>query len=424
LLQVGSHTCAEAGIRDGTVMLYRYSAISRSGSKLTGEMEAVSRAIVLEDLHKLGHLPVEVIESNRGADGRGERSGLLSGKPSGRQITLFTRELAMLLKAGLPLDQSLGFLAQDARSKKLAWVIGQIGEQVGSGKSFHEALEMQQGPVFPPVYVSMVRVAEASGSLDTVLERIAKGREKSQKLRSKALSEVLYPCMLVVMAIAAVTIMLTFVVPRFKEMIVNAGTEAPDQARLVIAASDWLLANGQLLAITLLLLVLAIALAWHHGIGRQPLESLLLRVPLIGTMLRLNLTIRFCRTLGMLLENGVELPAAMKLVRDVIGNKHAAHVLDQAYDALRKGRSFLEPLSQSGLFPPVVINMLRVGEETGSLTSSFFHMADMFEEKLETSVQRTFTIFEPVIILLVSVFIAGIIISILGAVISINDLAL
>ncbi len=126
----------------------------------------------------------------------------------------------------------------------------------------------------------------------------------------------------------------------------------------------------------------------------------------------------------MLLENGVELPAAMKLVRDVIGNRYAARVLDQAYDALRKGRSFLEPLSQSGLFPAVVINMLRVGEETGSLTSSFFHMADMFEEKLETAVQRTFTIFEPVIILLVSTFIAGIIISILGAVISINDLAI
>ncbi len=146
----------------------------------------------------------------------------------------------------------MGFLAKDARSKRLSRVIGQIGDQVSNGKSFHEALEMQ-GPVFPPVYASMVRVAEASGSLDTVLERIATGREKAQKLRSKALSEVLYPCMLIVMAIAAVTIMLTFVVPRFKEMIVNAGTEAPEQARMVIAASDWLLANGHLLAICLAL---------------------------------------------------------------------------------------------------------------------------------------------------------------------------
>lgn len=405
-------------------MLYRYSAITRSGSRLTGEMEAVSRAVVLEDLHKLGHLPVDVVESNGAAAGGGAHgSSLFSGKPSGSQITLFTRELAMLLKAGLPLDQSLGFLAKDARSKRLARLIGQIGEQVSNGKSFHEALEAQ-GPAFPPVYVSMVRVAEASGSLDTVLERIAKGREKAQKLRSKALSEVLYPCFLVVMAIAAVTVMLTFVVPRFKEMIVNAGGEAPQEARMVIAASDWLIANGQMLALSLVALAVAIGVGWSQGVGRNQMEWLLLRLPLIGTMIRLNLTILFCRTLGMLLENGVELPAAMKLVRDVIGNRYAEHFLDQAYDALRKGRSFLEPLSQSGLFPAVVINMLHVGEETGSLTSSFFHMADMFEEKLETTVQRTFTIFEPVVILLVSSFIAGIIMSVMSAVISINDLAI
>jgi general secretion pathway protein F len=409
---------------DATWMLYRYSAISRSGSKLSGEMEAVSRAIVLEDLHKLGHLPVEVVESTRSTLAGGTQSAsLFSGRPSPHQITLFTRELSMLLKAGLPLDQCLGFLAKDARSKRLSRVIREIGDNVSSGKSFHEALEAQSA-VFPTVYSSMVRIAEASGSLDTVLERIANGREKAQKLRSKALSEMLYPCMLILMALAAVTVMLTFVVPRFKDMIMNAGTEVPEQARTVIAASDWLIANGQFLIIAITAAAVAIGLAWQRGLGRQQMESLLLHLPLIGNILRLNLTIRFCRTLGMLLENGVDLPAAMKLVRDVIGNKTAAGALDEAYDALRKGRSFLEPLSQSGLFPPVVINMLRVGEETGSLTASFFHMADMFEEKLETAVQRTFTIFEPVIILLVSVFIAGIIISILSAVISINDLAI
>lgn len=405
-------------------MLYHYSAVSRSGSKLTGEMEAANRASVLDDLHRLGHLPIEVIESNRGAQGGASRRRFFfSGAPSGHQITHFTRELAMLLKAGLPLDQSLKFLAKDARSKKLAQLIGQVDNQISNGKSFHEALDAQ-GQAFPPVYASMVRVAEASGTLESVLERIAQGREKAQKLRSKVLSQVLYPAILVTMAIAAVTIMLTFVVPRFKQMIVHAGTEIPDQARMVIAASDWLLANGQYVAVSLLCLALAIVVAWHQRLGRQQIESILLRLPFIGNILRLNLTIRFCRTLGMLLDNGVELPEAIKLLRNVIGNSLAANYLDQTYDALRKGKSFLEPLSQSGLFPPVVTNMLRVGEETGSLTTSLFHMADMFEEKLETSVQRTLTVFEPIIILLVSAFIAGIIISILGAVISINDLAI
>jgi type II secretory pathway component PulF len=270
----------------------------------------------------------------------------------------------------------------------------------------------------------MVRVAEASGSLESVLERIARAREKAQKLRAKALSEFLYPAMLIVMAIGAVTIMLVFVVPRFKEMIVQGGTGAPEQARVVIAVSDWLIANGQYLAIAIFCLVTALAVAWRQGVGRQRLERLVLRLPLVGNIVRYNLTVRFCRALGILLENGVELPAAMRLVRDAIGSNSAAKVLDQAYEALRKGRSFLEPISQSGLFPPVVVNMLRVGEETGSMTASLSHMAEMYEEKLETSVQRTFTILEPTIIILVSVFIAGIIMSILSAVISINDLAI
>ncbi len=405
-------------------MHFRYTAISRGGAKLTGEMEAASRAGALEDLHKLGHLPVEVVEKTPSAQGSaaGGRS-FFDGKPSSSQVTLFTRELAMLLKAGLPLDQSLEFLEKDARSKKLRRLIGQIGDHIRNGKSLHEALE-EQGPVFPPVYASMVKVAEASGTLVSVLERTAQGREKAQKLRSKALSEVLYPCILVIMAIAVVVIMLTFVVPRFKDMIVHAGTEVPQQARAVIAASDWLIANGGMLSIAIGGVIFLILLAWHQRWGREQIEVALMKAPFIGNILRLNLTIQFCRTLGILLDNGVELPAAMKLVRDVIGNSFASRVLDQAYDALRKGRSFLEPLSQSKLFPPVVINMLRVGEETGSLTASFYHMADMFEEKLQTTVERTFTIFEPVVILFVSAFIAGIIMSILSAVISMNDLAM
>ncbi len=405
-------------------MHFRYIAISRNGAKLSGEMEAVSRASALEDLHKLGHLPVEVVEAKPKADGsRSGSKSFFDGSPSSSQITLFTRELSMLLKAGLPLDQSLEFLEKDARSKKLRKLIGQIASHVRNGKSLHEALEAQ-GAVFPPVYASMVKVAEASGTLVTVLERTAQGREKSQKLRSKALSEVLYPCILVIMAILVVIIMLTFVVPRFKDMIVHAGTAVPEQARFVIAASDWLIANGEFLAIAVASIICLLLLAWHQRWGRKQIELWLMKAPLIGNILRLNLTIQFCRTLGILLDNGVELPAAMKLARDVIGSSYAAHVLDQAYDALRKGRSFLEPISRASLFPPVVINMLRVGEETGSLTASFYHMADMFEEKLQTTVERAFTIFEPVVILFVSAFVAGIIMSIMSAVISMNDLAM
>jgi len=404
------------------VMLYRYKALTRTGSSLVGEMEAVDRSTVIQDLNQLGHFPVEVSEikgaSNSAASGG---ASLFSGLPSARQITLFTRELGMLLKAGLPLDQALTFLERDAGSKSLARLIGRVGTEISSGKSLCEALEMQGG-AFPPIYSRMVRVAEASGTLETVLERIAAGREKAQKLKSMALSELLYPCLLILMAIAAVTIMLTVVVPRFKDMIGNAGTQIPDQARFVIGASDWLIANWQYLVAAIASILAIVVLGWSRIRGN--VETLLLRMPLIGGILKLNLTVRFCRTLGMLIENGVDLPSAMKLVGDVIGNKNASSALNEAYDALRKGRSFLDPISDSKLFPPVLINMLRVGEETGSLASSLLHMAEVFEEKLERTVERTFTILEPVIILVVSGIIAFIIVSILSAVISINDLAM
>ena len=216
-------------------MLYRYSAVNRGGIIVTGEMEATSRGVVLDDLHKMGHLPVEVTESTRAQSAANGGSGPFKGNPSARQITLFTRELAMLLKAGLPLDQSLGFLEKDARSKRLSRIIGQVAGQVGSGKSLYELLE-QQGPIFPPLFVNMVRVAEASGSLDTVLSRIAESREKTQKLQSKALSEMIYPCILVLMAIAAVVVMLTVVVPRFKDMVMHAGTRRCPSRRALSSA--------------------------------------------------------------------------------------------------------------------------------------------------------------------------------------------
>jgi len=230
--------------------------------------------------------------------------------------------------------------------------------------------------------------------------------------------------MLIVVAIGAVIVMLMFVVPRFKEMITQAGTQIPPGAAFVIGASDWLIANAATLLAAISAGVVAIAAGWSRGVGRRTIETMLLRAPLIGSITRLGITIRFCRMFGVLIENGVELPAAMKLVRDAIGNGFAASVIDEAHDALRKGKSFLEPMAQSGIFPPVLINMLRVGEESGGLATSAFHMADMFEDKLETLVQRAFTILEPVIILVVSAFISGIIISIMGAVISVNDLAI
>jgi general secretion pathway protein F len=404
--------------------LFHYTAVSGSGDKLSGEMESDSRESVLTHLQGLGHFPVDIREA-RGSAGEGasQRLSLFSGRPSSSQLTLFTHELAMLLRAGLPLDRALTLLASDVGANAMTRLITRLHAEINDGKSLAEAMTAQTG-VFPPVYTNMVRIAEASGTLDAVLERIAQSRQRAEKLAGKVLSASLYPGLLVTVAIAAVTIMLVVVVPRFKEMVLQAGTEPPAAAGAVFAVSDWLIANGVALLIALAAAIAGAVIALRQDGARQRLEATLLRLPLVGHIMRLSLTVRFCRNLGVLLENGVELPVAMRLVRDVVGSRAAARVLEEAYDHLRKGRGFIEPLARSGLFPTVVINMLRVGEETGGLTRSLLHIADLFEDKLDTTVQRTLTLLEPVIILLVSGFIASVIISIMSAVISINDLAL
>ncbi len=403
---------------------YKYSALSKSGEKVTGEIEAQDRKNVIDQLSEQGHLVVDVSETNQTSQSRNKNhNSIFSKKPSNARITLFTRELAMLLKAGVPLDKALTLLQNDLADSNLNHIISGIRKEIGDGKSFYEALD-NAGPAFPAIYVNMIRVAEVSGTLSTVLDRIAKTREKEEKLKSKTLSAMIYPCFLILASIAAIIVMLVYVVPEFKEIIINASSEIPEDSRFVIGLSDWLIANGSNLIIALLGFSLIILILLRNDSFRQSLDLFLFKVPIIGNILKMNLTIRFCRTLGTLLENGVELPVAMSLTKNVLGNKAAENVLIASSEALRKGQNFLQPLIKSKLFPSVVINMLQVGEETGNLSSSSIYMADMFEEKLETSIQRIFTIMEPVIILLVSVFVAGIIISIIGAVLSLNDLAL
>ncbi len=403
--------------------LYQYKAVSRTGDQVSGEIEALEKSVVLDELDKLGLFPVEVIiAKNAKSQNKSDDISLFSSNPKPAQITQFTRELAMLLNAGLPLDKALVMLQNDNEAKKIRKLTEPILKSINDGKSFHDALT-DMGSVFPPVYISMVSVAEASGELDVVLERLAETREKDQKLKDKALSTMLYPCLLIMVAIGAIVVMLVFVVPSFKDLIQNSNGEVPDATRAVMAASDWLIANGLLMLQVIAGVILLIPLLLRNKSFRQSIDNLLFQLPIIGHLKRLGVTIRFCRTMGALLENGVDLPQAMNLTKNVLGNISAEKAVAAAGEALRKGQNFLDPLSRAKIFPLVVLNMLRVGEETGSLAKSSIFLANMYEEKLETSIQRIFTILEPVIILIVSLFVAGIIISIIGAVLSINDLA-
>jgi general secretion pathway protein F len=329
----------------------------------------------------------------------------------------------MLLGAGLTLSRAVSLIEGETSGHRLKRIAQQIHADIAVGKSLAEALEAR-GTQFPRVFVSMVRAAEASGTLAEVLERIAETREREQKLRAKLLSALLYPSLLVVTAIAALLVIMLFVVPRFKSMLLDSGARFPPSTAKIIAVSDWLNENLSMLAVGLAIAVVALLLWRRQPAARRLLDRLALRLPIVGRLVRMDLTIRFCRTLGALLGNGVALPTALNLTREVMGNHEAAAIVAAMSQELRKGSDLARPMEASRLFPPIVIALIRVGEETGGLAKSALYLADMFEEKLDVAAQRLVTILEPVIIIAVSIAVAAIVISIMGAVVSVYDLAI
>jgi general secretion pathway protein F len=401
--------------------VYRYSAINQAGKHISGEMEAQSRELVIRQLTDAGHFPIEAdIRSGRAAGANGSSFALLrSASPA--QVTQFTRQLAMLLAAGLTLPRAMSLIEEESAGSRMRPIAQQIRADIAGGKSLADALQ-GRGALFPPVYVSMVRAGEASGTLPEVLERLAETREKEQKIRSKLLSALLYPCLLVVTAIAALLVIMLYVVPRFKAMLVDSGVKLPPSAALVIGLSDWLNDHLAELAIGAVALSLVFLLLRRNAGLRRLVDRLGLRLPLIGALVRMALMIRFCRMLGVLLANGVALPTALNLIRDVMGNQEAARVVAAMSQELRKGSDLAVPMEASRLFPPIVVALVRVGEETGGLAKSALYLAEMFEEKLEVATQRLVSILEPVIIVAISVVVAMIILSIMGAVVSVYDL--
>ena len=402
--------------------VFRYTALRSDGRRVAGEMQGQSREVVIRQLSDAGHFPIDVVGQAAAAPEPG-RSLLAFGRAaSPAQITQFTRQLAMLLGAGLTLPRAVSLIEGETSGPRLKGIARQIHVDSAGGKSLAEALEAR-GSQFPPMFVSMVRAAEASGTLAEVLERIAETREREQKLRARLLSALLYPSLLVLTAIAALLIILLFVVPRFKSMLLESRANIPASAANIIAVSDWLGENWPMLAAALALAVVVILLLRRNKGIRRLFDRLALRLPVVGGLLRMNLTIRFCRTLGALLENGVALPTALSLTREVMGNDEAAAVVAAMGQELRKGSDLAKPMEASRLFPPIVIALIRVGEETGGLARSALHLADMFEEKLDVAAQRLVTVLEPVIIIAVSIAVAAVVISIMGAVVSVYDIA-
>jgi len=400
---------------------FRYLAIRDSGERVTGVIEGADRSLVMSRLSAQGLHPVDVSDEAQESAGAVLPS-LSPARVKADEVTVFTRQLAWLLDAGTTLNRALEILARETFSKRFSTVLAALQADIRKGKSFHEALSASG--VFPPFYLSMAEVGEATGTLAAVLDRLATARERDQKMRGKVISALAYPLLLVVLSVGVVAFIMVAVVPGIKDMIMGSGAPVPDSARLVIGASDWLVANGMTLLITLLLAALALALLWERTSLAARLRDMALRLPGIGRLLMKAEVAQFCRILGALTAAGMTLPASLKLIGRTKLNGRITATTRAMENALRRGEDFIAPLEASGIFPPLLARMLKVGSETGNLTPGINRASEILEDELDRATDRSLALLGPVIILLLSVFVGFIIVSLMGAVISINDLAI
>jgi general secretion pathway protein F len=402
---------------------FRYSAVTRAGELVQGEIEAASEAAVVSLLQRQGSIPLRAEPAGGGAWfaalGRG-----IGGKPTLRrqEVTNFSRELAIMLSAGQDLDRALRFLVETAASPRVRAVVDDLRDTVRDGSSLAAALGRHPGS-FSRLYIGLVRAGEAGGKLGDTLEQIATMLERQRALAATVTSAMIYPTLLMLAAIGSITLMLTQVLPQFVPLFAENGAKLPASTQALIDTGAFLSANGLWLLLAAAGLFLAARMALRQPGLRLGADRLMLRLPVAGGLLREVLAARFTRSLGTLLGNGVPLIAALDVVRDVVGNLAAVDAVERAATSARSGAGIARSLGEAGIFPRRTSYLLRLGEENAQLAAMAMRSADIHEEQTRIGVQRLVALLVPTITIVMGMAIAGIVASLLMAMLGLNDLA-
>ena len=402
---------------------YRYEAVDASGEVVRDELDAATLDAAIARLRDQGLLPLAVNEAKSGFLRGGFGQPLFSKRRalSRKTIALLTQQLASLLHAGMPLDRALTILIGVTEDEQAKPVLERVQEKVRGGSSLADALEVQG--VFSRFYLNMIRAGEAGGALDVVLKRLTEFLERSQALRETVTSALIYPIILLSVSALSVIILLTFVVPQFQRLFADAGKALPLATQIVIAVGDGFRYYWWVGAILVVLLSAVARRQLSQPESRARWDDWFLRLPLFGDLIAKVETARLSRTLGTLLGNGVSMLNALTIVRETLSNQVLAGALGEVAEHVKTGRGLADPLLEAGRFPKLAVQMIRVGEETGQLQEMLLQVADTYDGEVQTAVKRLLTLLEPALILGLGVIIAGIIMSILVAILSLNDLA-
>jgi len=403
---------------------YSYKAATMEGKLVAGSMEAPDSSFVSLRLQEMGLLPIRVGASAQKTFFTREIALPWKGRRvRQKDLLVFTHELHTLVRSGIPLDRSLAVLGKLAESAALSEVIQNVLKAVKEGKSFSEALG-QYPEVFPKVYVNMVHAGEVGVVLEEILGRLTSFLETSENLRSYVFGALIYPALLSFVAIVSVTIMMFFVVPKFVSVFHDIGVPMPLPMTILQNVSGVFTGYWWLLLAVLFLVVVYLRRMRNTPEGRLQWDRWLLRLPLWGPVVRKVEVARFSRTLGTLLHSGVPLLQGMTIVREILSNQGIATAIEPIRNGIKKGEGIAQPMKHSGVFPPLAMHLIEVGEESGKLDTMLIQVAEVYDTEVRNAVKNLIAFFEPALILLMGVIIGTVVVSMLMAIFSINDVPL
>lgn len=399
---------------------YLYKATTLTGQTVEGLMEGKDEETIVQGLHQLGYIPIRITSvQEKGATLR--LSSILPKRVGVKDLLLFTQELSTLISSGLPIDRSLGILGTLTENEKLQETVKDVLKKIEGGNSFAEALG-NHPKIFSKLYVNMVKAGESGGFLETILSRLGQYLQSTKEIRDYLISVMIYPLILTIVSGISIIILMTFVIPRFGRIFSDMGQAIPLPTQVLLSISHWV--QGY----------------WWVGLGIGVLtyfgfktytqqeerkfkwDQFKLRRVAIGDIIKKMEVARFSRTLGTLLQSGVSILPALNLAKEISQNRVISRSIAYVHDRLREGKAISKSLGETEIFPPLAIQMIGVGEETGRLDEMLIKVAETYEENLQSSLKRFVSLLEPVIILFMGAVVGFIVISMLLAIFSINEI--
>ena len=401
---------------------FYYKAVAKGGGLIDGSLEGRDDKAVAVRLQEMGLIPIQIAGRQASSPFKLNLKWRFR-KIGSKEVMFFTQELSTLVNAGLPLDRSLGICRSLSQNPALQSLVEEVLQGIKQGKTFADSLSSHP-EAFSKLYINMVRAGEASGSLPLVLDRLVEFQQSADELKSYLISSLIYPALLALVGFASIVVLLNFVIPKFAQVFRDAGQSLPLPTQVLLTISEFSKAYWWLMGAALAGVFVLFKRFVGTAKGRNSWDRFKLRIFLLGDVLLKMEVSRISRTLGTLIHNSVPLIQSLNIVRDISGNTVIANSISDIAEGVKKGEGVAKPMERASVFPPLAVHLVEVGEETGRLDAMFLELARVYDKEVRSSIKNLIALFEPMMILVMGVVVGVVVISILLAIVSINDVPL